>query len=123
MKISISFTNDPIIVPDLNLPNREIGAVVEFQGLVREMENGRPLQGLEYEAYTEMADKVLRSHLEELGSIHGCTTVEFIHRLGFVPVGEASLYIRVLSSHRAEGLRFLADSIDRLKADVPIWKL
>jgi len=48
--------------------------------------------------------------------------VEFIHRLGWVPVGEASLYIRVLSSHRAEGLRFLADSIDRLKQDVPIWK-
>ena len=122
MKIAITFTDDAIVVPELALPTREIGAVVEFQGLVREMEGGDALEGLFYEAYEGMAEKVLRAHLEELGEIHGCTAVEFIHRLGWVPVGEASLYIRVLSSHRAEGLRFLADSIDRLKQDVPIWK-
>ena len=122
MKIDIKFTGDVIVVPELELPSKEIGAVVEFQGLVREMEGEDALEGLFYEAYEEMARKVLESHLEELGEIHGCTAVEFVHRLGWVPVGEASLYIRVLSSHRVEGLKFLADSIDRLKQDVPIWK-
>lgn len=122
MKIEITFTHDAIVVPGLAMDSREIGAVVEFQGLVREMEGECALEGLFYEAYEEMAGKILRRHLEELDQAHGCEAVEFIHRLGWVPVGEASLYIRVLSSHRAEALRFLADSIDRLKEDVPIWK-
>lgn len=122
MKISIAFTEANIVIPELLLNSREIGALVEFQGLVREMEGEKALDGLFYEAYPEMAEKVLRNHLEELGELHGCESVEFIHRTGWVPVGEASLYIRVLSAHRGEGLRFLADSIDRLKEDVPIWK-
>ncbi len=109
-------------MPGLELPSREIGAVVEFQGLVRETEGELALEGLFYEAYEEMARQVLERHLRELGEVHRCEEVEFIHRLGWVPVGAASLYIRVLSAHRGEGLRFLADSISRLKLDVPIWK-
>jgi molybdopterin synthase catalytic subunit len=122
MEIEIQFTAQPIVIPPENLPSREIGAVVEFHGIVREMENERALEGLFYEAYETMARKVLHRHLVDLGEIHGCAAVIFIHRTGWVPVGEASLYIRVASSHRAEALRFLADSIDRLKLDVPIWK-
>lgn len=122
MKIEIIFTDEKVVVPEMVLGSREIGAVVEFQGLVREMEGGEALEGLFYEAYSAMAERVLRKHLEELGELYGCDSVEFIHRTGWVPVGEASLYIRVLSAHRGEGLRLLADSIDRLKQDVPIWK-
>jgi len=122
MKIEIKFTAEPIVVPPLSLPSREIGAVVEFHGIVREMEGEMPLDGLFYEAYESMAENVLEKHLLELAALHGCTAVIFIHRTGWVPVGEASLYLRVASSHRAEALRFLADSIDRLKLDVPIWK-
>ncbi|RYD46185.1 MAG: hypothetical protein EOP83_30065 [Verrucomicrobiaceae bacterium] len=87
-----------------------------------EKEGELSLPGLFYEAYEPMARKVLETHLRELGEIHGCDAVLFIHRTGWVPVGEASLHIRVLSSHRVEALRYLADSIDRLKLDVPIWK-
>ncbi|MGJ8634585.1 MAG: molybdopterin synthase catalytic subunit [Luteolibacter sp.] len=122
MKIGIEFTQEAIVVPGLELGSKEIGAVVEFQGLVREMEDEEALEGLFYEAYEGMARSVLEKHLVELGGIHGCESVEFFHRLGWVPVGEASLYIRVTSAHRGEGMRFLADSIDRLKLDVPIWK-
>ncbi|MGL4399259.1 MAG: molybdopterin synthase catalytic subunit [Luteolibacter sp.] len=122
MEIEIQFTAEPIVIPPAHRSSREIGAVVEFHGIIREMENERALEGLFYEAYETMARKVLHQHLVELGEIHGCATVLFIHRTGWVPVGEASLYLRVASSHRAEALRFLADSIDRLKLDVPIWK-
>lgn len=122
MKITIRFTENAIVVPEMVIQSREVGAVVEFRGLVREMEGDEALEGLFYEAYVEMAENVLRNHLEELAELHGCESVSFIHRTGWVPVGEASLYIRVLSAHRGEGLRFLADSIDRLKRDVPIWK-
>jgi len=86
------------------------------------MEDDTALPGLFYEAYEPMARRVLERHLTELASIHPCQAVHFIHRTGWVPVGEASLYISVMSAHRGEALRFLADSIDRLKLDVPIWK-
>lgn len=122
MRITITFTEDHFSVPPLELPSKEIGAVVEFQGLVREMEGEAALQGLFYEAYEDMARKIMEKHLRELGEIHGCQSVEFVHRLGWVPVGETSLYIRIQSAHRAESLHFLADCIDRLKLDVPIWK-
>lgn len=122
MKIEIHFTAEPIVICPVVPPSREIGAVVEFQGIVREMEDGQALEGLFYEAYEPMARKVLEKHLIELGEIHGCASVCFIHRTGWVPVGGASLYISVTSSHRAEALRFLADAIDRLKLDVPVWK-
>ena len=122
MDIEIHFTDQRITVPVVSLPSREIGAVVEFHGIVRELEGERALSGLLYEAYEPMARKVLERHLAELGEIHGCAAVYFIHRTGWVPVGEASLYLSVASSHRAEALRFLADAIDRLKLDVPIWK-
>lgn len=122
MLTEIHFTAEPIVIPPEKLPSREIGAAVEFQGIVRELENGDALAGLFYEAYEPMARRVLERHFGELAVIHPCTAVHFIHRTGWVPVGEASLFIRVLSSHRKEALAFLGDAIDRLKQDVPIWK-
>jgi molybdopterin synthase catalytic subunit len=122
MEKQITFTSAPIVIPPPALSSREIGACVEFQGIVREMEQGRALAGLQYEAHESMARRHLERIFEELGAAHPCAAVVFIHRLGWVPVGEASLFVRVLSSHRGEALRFLADVIDRLKTDVPIWK-
>jgi len=122
MKIEIVFTNEPIVVPVLELPSREIGACAEFQGIVRELEGEKALSGLFDEAYEGMARTLLERHFAELARLHPCDEVLFVHRLGWVPVGEASLYVRVLSAHRGEGLRFVADAIDRLKKDVPIWK-
>jgi molybdopterin synthase catalytic subunit len=118
----IIFTTAPIVVPALALPSREIGACVEFQGLVRETEGAAALAGLHYEAYLPMATRHLDRIFGELHTAHGCTAVTFIHRLGWVPVGEASLFLRVLAAHRGPALRFCADAIDRMKADVPIWK-
>jgi len=122
MELEIVFTSEPIVIPPAHLPDREIGAAVEFQGIVRELEGGVPLAGLHYEAYEPMARKVLEKHFAELAELHACSHVHFIHRLGWVPVGEASLFIRVLAPHRGPALKLLAESIDRLKADVPIWK-
>ena len=122
MQVTIHFTADPILVPAEQLPSREIGAAVEFRGIVREMEQGNPLRGLFYEAYEPMARRVLEKHFAELAALHPCAAVHFIHRTGWVPVGEASLFIRVLSAHRGQALAFLAEAIDRLKQDVPIWK-
>lgn len=107
----------------MELPSREIGSVLEFYGLVREKEGDALLPGLFYEAHESMAMKLLDRHFAELAEQHPIDSVCFIHRLGMVPVGEASLYMRVLSSHRAEGLAFLSEAVIRLKRDVPIWKM
>ncbi len=123
MEILIHFTSAPIVLPPAHLPTREIGAALEFQGIVRELENGDALAGLFYEAHEPMARRRLEQHFAELGALHRCVAVHFIHRLGWVPVGEASLFIRVLSAHRGEGIALLAAAVDRLKQDVPIWKL
>jgi molybdopterin synthase catalytic subunit len=122
MKKEIVFTIEAIVPPALTLPSREIGACVEFQGIVREIEQDRLLAGLRYEAHEPMARRHLDRIFDELATAHPCEGVTFIHRLGWVPVGEASLFVRVLAAHRGEALRFLAAAIDRMKADVPIWK-
>ncbi len=123
MHIEIQFTDEPIAIPPLALPSREIGAAVDFLGIVRELEGGAALAGLHYEAYEPMARRQLERIFRELHEAQPCAAVGFIHRLGWVPVGEASLFIRVLASHRGEALRFCGEAIDCMKADVPIWKV
>lgn len=122
MECDIQFTAASILIPPAVWPSREIGSSLEFSGLVRELEHGDALQGLFYEAYEPMARRRLEHHFQELACAHPVASVLFIHRLGWVPVGAASLFMRVLSSHRAEGLEFLAAAVNRLKQDVPIWK-
>ena len=119
----IHFVDSPIVAPSLSLPSREIGAVVEFQGVVREKEGEQALRGLHYEAYETMARRQLNKIFEDLAAAHPVKAVLFIHRLGWVPVGEASLFVRILSSHRGEAFAFCSGAIDRMKADVPIWKV
>ena len=120
--VHLEFTHAPIVAPPLTLPSREIGACVEFQGIVREIEGDRALAGLHYEAYEPMARLHLERIFAELNREHPCAAVVFIHRLGWVPVGETSLFLRVLAAHRGEALRLCGAAIDRMKADVPIWK-
>jgi molybdopterin synthase catalytic subunit len=122
MQQSIQFTHSSIVAPDLDAPSQEIGACVEFQGLVRATEDGNPIAGLFYEAHEPMARTLLARHFTELAALHDCAAVLFIHRLGWVPAGEASLFLRILSSHRGEALAFCGEAIDRMKTDVPIWK-
>lgn len=122
MEKHIAFTSEPIVVPPVALPSCEIGACAEFLGIVREMENDRALAGLHYEAYEPMAGRQLERIFDDLQTVYPCAAVHFIHRLGWVPVGEASLFVRVLAAHRGAALGLLGASIDRMKADVPIWK-
>lgn len=123
MTCDIAFTHSAIVIPPIALPSREIGACVEFQGIVREVERGQALDGLEYEAYEPMATRLMARIFENLAAEHPIASVTFIHRLGWVPVGEASLLIRVLSAHRDEALAFCGKAIDAMKADAPIWKM
>lgn len=121
MEVSIEFTDGPIIEPARDETDG-IGAVVEFWGVVRGTEQDRPISALDYEIYEPMARRVIAQILEELGIENPCASVMVIHRSGIVPAGEPSIFLRIESRHRKEAFRLLDRFMDRLKAEVPIWK-
>jgi len=98
------------------------GAVLTFAGTTRDHNDGAAVVTLRYEAYPEMAQKVMCTIFEEAIKRFPITRARVVHRLGEVPVGEASVVVVVASPHRApafDACRFL---MDRLKNEVPIWK-
>jgi len=125
MQMQIELTSRPI---DLcrELP-RELagaaGAAVEFQGIVRGKENGGAVAALEYEAYPPMAERVMRQTVTELGRQHPCLFVRVTHRVGVVPVGAAAIHVVAAARHRVEAFAMVTKFMDRLKQDVPIWKV
>jgi molybdopterin synthase catalytic subunit len=122
METYIAFTSEPIVSPAAGSAGREIGAELEFHGIVRETEHGAAIAGLQYEAYVPMAEREIARIIAGLNTQWPCETVWFIHRIGWVPVGEPSLYIRIRSSHRQQAFHFCMALIDQLKTDAPIWK-
>lgn len=98
------------------------GAVVTFTGTTRDHHDGAEVVSLHYEAYEEMAQKVVCGLFEEAIKRFPITRARIVHRLGSVPVGEASVVVVVASPHRGpafDACRFL---MDRVKSEVPIWK-
>ncbi|MCK5943685.1 MAG: molybdopterin converting factor subunit 1 [Planctomycetes bacterium] len=98
------------------------GAVVTFAGTTRDHNEGAEVLSLSYETYTEMAQRVMCGLFEEAIKRFPITRARVVHRLGEVPVGEASVVVVVASPHRGpafDACRFL---MDRLKNEVPIWK-
>ena len=115
--------NNVVITPSPRVSDPGVGALAEFTGSVRGEENGQPIAALVYEAYQPMAETVMRRLLTELAATHPCLAVRVQHRIGIVPVGEAAIHIAVEARHRAEAFALLAAFMDRLKQDVPIWKI
>lgn|GEM_PF-911145 len=111
------------------LSDGRAGAVVRFEGVVRELEpsatgtsDERTLIALDYETYDPMAQRELESLARSVASEHGLLSIVVLHSRGRVAVGETSFLLTVTAPHRAEALRALGEFIDRLKQDVPIWK-
>ncbi|HEY2858346.1 MAG TPA: molybdenum cofactor biosynthesis protein MoaE [Terracidiphilus sp.] len=100
----------------------EDGAVVVFDGIVRNNSRGRQTQYLDYEAYEPMADKQMRDLAEQAISGFGIRQAVIVHRLGRLTVGESSVLIVVASAHRAQAYEASRWLIDTLKKTVPIWK-
>jgi molybdopterin synthase catalytic subunit len=98
------------------------GAVVTFDGVVREQTQGKRVLYLEYEAYEEMALKMLRQIGQEVHEKWPIDRIGIIHRLGRLEISEASVVIVVTSPHRRPAFEACHYAIDRLKKIVPIWK-
>jgi molybdopterin synthase catalytic subunit len=98
------------------------GAVVVFDGIVRDNTRGRRTLYLDYEAYEEMASRQMKELSEQAVSRFGVRGVTLVHRLGRLLVGETSVLIIVASAHRAAAYEASRWLIDTLKKTVPIWK-
>lgn len=101
---------------------RDAGALVIFEGSVRDNSNGREVIRLEYEAFAELALKEMRRIEDEAGARWPLGFVAIVHRVGSLAPGETSVLIAVRSGHRGEAFEACRFIIDTLKARVPIWK-
>jgi MoaE-MoaD fusion protein len=120
----IALVREPIDAASLaaQVKQGEDGAVVVFDGIVRNHTRGRRTLFLVYEAYEEMALRQMKTLAEEAVAVHGVRQVAMVHRLGRLEVGETSILIAVSSAHRAQAFEACRWLIDTLKKTVPIWK-
>jgi molybdopterin synthase catalytic subunit len=120
----ISIVHEPIdahaIVTGLERP--EDGALVVFDGMVRNNSRGRRTMYLVYEAYEEMALEQMRTLAAKAVADFKIRNVAVVHRLGRIEIGESSVLIAVASAHRAAAFDACRWLIDTLKKTIPIWK-
>ncbi len=98
------------------------GAIVSFTGVVRDNGRGQAVSALDYEAYAPAAEKMLAQIADEIDEKWGLKRVAIVHRIGLLPVGEASVVISISSPHREAAFQACLYAIERLKEIVPIWK-
>lgn len=98
------------------------GAIVTFTGVVRDNGRGQAVTALDYEAYAPAAEKMMARVADEIQDRWGLERVAIIHRIGHLPVGEASVVISISSPHRDAAFDACRYAIARLKEIVPIWK-
>ena len=124
--IFLEITNKPILVDALlgqHASCDECGAISTFLGVTRNHFDGKKVTQLEYEAFSSMAMREIEKiALDIFGRFSQIHRVVISHRIGVVPVREASVFIAVTSEHRHSGLDAVAFAINTLKARVPIWK-
>lgn len=100
----------------------EDGAVIIFEGVVRNNTKGRPTLFLDYECYEAMAVKMMEEIGREIAGAFEIGRIAMVHRLGRLQIGEASVAIIVTAPHRKAAFAAALEGINRLKRLVPIWK-
>ena len=98
------------------------GATVLFLGTVRDVNDGRPVSGIEYTAYTSMAERELAKIVAEAATTFATDDLAVVHRLGELAIGECSVAIAAAHPHRGRAFDAARYVIEELKRRVPIWK-
>lgn len=124
MSIRFSLVSEPIDIPSLaaELGDPAAGAVVTFDGRVRNHNAGQAVGHLEYQAYPALAISTGQRILEEEASRHGVLAVQAVHRTGPLAIGEAAVWVGVASAHRGPAFDAARAIMERLKYELPIWK-
>lgn len=119
-----AFSDSEIVVSRSRsmLASPTVGAVVSFEGLVRDHNDGRAVRSLEYQAYERLAltegDRIVTEAIEAPG-VH---TAYCVHRTGHLVVGDLAVWVGVSARHRAEAFLCCRRIIDEVKSKLPIWK-
>jgi molybdopterin synthase catalytic subunit len=122
----VAVTRDPLDLPALTTSIAKEaagdGAVAGFTGLVRDLNQGRRVRFLEYEAYEPLAVRALELIVTEAREMWPDARLAMHHRIGRIEIGEASIIIVAASPHRAHAFAACRYAIERVKQIVPIWK-
>lgn len=125
MFVDVKITTDEIdeaaLASDRNI-STNIGAVVTFQGIVRAAEGAQQISGIDYEAFEPMARRQFEHIIAEAAKRWPIEAIRLVHRIGFVPVNQPSLWVELTTSHRREAFEACQYLIDQMKVRVPIWK-
>lgn len=116
-------TPDPIDCAALRawVSDERAGAVVTFEGIVRNHDHGRAVTGIEYVGHPSASDVVARA-VAEFTEREGVHAVVAQHRVGVLAVGEVALFVAVGASHRGQAFSCASDLVDRIKEVLPVWK-
>ncbi len=119
-----ALTRETIDTPAIarELLRGEDGALVDFEGVVRNNTRGRATKFLDYECYEPMAVKMLAEIGREIAGTYAIGRIAMVHRLGHLEIGEASVAVIVTAPHRKPAFEAALEGINRLKRIVPIWK-
>lgn len=119
-----AITRQPIDSRELSrkLQRPQDGAIVIFEGVVRDNTKGRPTAYLEYECYEQMALEVMARIGNEIAAQYSLGRIGIVHRLGRLQIGDASIAVVATAPHRRPAFEAALEGINRLKREVPIWK-
>lgn len=120
----ILITPDPIDTAAIadRVASDSDGAVVIFNGITRNNNQGRTVSKLEYEAYSPMAENTMQQIIDEMHGQWDIGSVAVAHRTGTVDIGHVSMCLAVSAPHRADAFNAAQFFVDELKKRVPIWK-
>ncbi|NKB25666.1 MAG: molybdenum cofactor biosynthesis protein MoaE [Kiritimatiellae bacterium] len=105
-----------------SLANPSAGALVTFEGWVRDVNKNRKVIRLEYEAAEELAQNEFKKIEQEVYQRYEILCLECVHRVGTLAVGDLAVWVSVISAHRKDSFSACEYIIDELKQRVPIWK-
>ena len=114
---------EPVSVPELvaAVQDRAAGAVVTFEGVVRDHDRGRAVTAIAYSAHPS-ADEVIVRIAREAAEQSGLRAVAVVHRIGELGVGDTALGVAVSADHRAPAFEAVRDIVEEIKKRLPVWK-
>jgi molybdopterin synthase catalytic subunit len=121
--ITAQVTEAPISVETLaaSVKSDRAGAIVTFSGDVRNHDKGKEVAALSYEIHPS-APTVIRKITEEVCAKYEVVNVAVAHRHGEIPIGESAFVVAVSAAHRVAALNCCEELVERVKAELPIWK-
>ena len=119
--MSFSIQTEPLVAsaPDASPSS---GACVAFEGRVRNHNDGKPVQSLEYEAFEELAVPIGLKILEKARGRFEIESATCVHRVGSLAIGDIAIRVEVHAAHRKAAFEACAWIVDEVKRQVPIWK-